>query len=84
MIEQWSMANQSLSEPVLQLCRCRDCPTGRDAAETDVWFCESDASVKIQREMGCLCGACIQGEEKDLIKLYFCTAGADGERRTFG
>jgi hypothetical protein len=56
----------------------------KKAVEIKEWFCDSEPSVKIQREMGCLCGSCHQGEEEGLAKLYYCTAGADGERRTFG
>ena len=84
MIEQGLTTDLHLSEFVLQLCMCRNCPTYKNAVETEEWFCDSEPSLKIQREMGCLCGACLQGEEEGLVKLYFCTAGAEGERRTFG
>lgn len=83
MFEQGLITDLRSSGSALQLCRCRDCPTCKDAVETEEWFCEGKVRVMIQREVGCLCGACIQGDE-GLAILYFCTAGAEGERRTFG
>ena len=75
-------ADQHISDSALQLCRCRNCPTCKDALETEKWFCEGEVSVRIRQEVGCLCGACVKGE--GLVKLYFCTAGVSGERRPFG
>ena len=84
MTEQGLTAKIHLSEFVLQLYLCQDCPTHKNTLESEEWFCDSEASVKIQQERGCFCGACSQAGEEGLAKLYFYTAGAVGERRTFG
>jgi hypothetical protein len=67
-----------IMEEIKDVCQhyCNGCPSYDDTGETELAFCTTGKSDKVNEELGCMCTSCPVTEKLSLEWDYYCMKGS--------